>query len=161
VRVPPTGASTAVWILLTRHHSVPYNEANREGPAPSCSREAFLTVHLFSGSIGGRRAFYLEHAWQQGVYSNKPHTLVKFDLPPAPAPHCLTIALAQYEPTDTPVDYTLDVYAQAHFSLRPVPEALTPSARVAGAWRGASAGGYAGQANHVPRSHRSVDPFRV
>lgn len=149
VRVPATGASTAVWVLLTRHQSVPYNEAHREGAPRAGSGEAFLTVHLFSGAAGGRRAFYLEKAWQQGVYSNRPHTLVKFDLPPAPAPHSLTLALAQFELTDAPVDYTLDVYAQAHFSLRPLPAEPAPAARASGAWRGASAGGSPNHDTHV------------
>ena len=67
VNVPPAGAATAVWVLLTRHSSRPYNLAMAEGR--DASRDAFLTVHVFRG---GARAHYLERCWMQGVYSNRP-----------------------------------------------------------------------------------------
>ena len=93
----------------------------------------------------------------QGVYSNRPHTLFKFDLPPSSPPHALTLALAQFKPTHAQVDYTLDVYAQAHFALRRMPPPPTPSARASGAWRGATAGGSPNNDSHVDNPRVLLD----
>ena len=71
--------------------------------------------------------YHLESCWLQGVYSNRPHCLVKFDLPPGT--HRLTLALAQYKPVDHRVDYTLDVYAMAPFKLRALPHAMRHTER--------------------------------
>mmetsp|Transcript_34635 Transcript_34635/g.114109 ORF Transcript_34635/g.114109 Transcript_34635/m.114109 type:complete len:546 (-) Transcript_34635:104-1741(-) len=144
VNVPPAGAATAVWVLLTRHSSRPYNLAMAEGR--DASRDAFLTVHVFRG---GARAHYLERCWMQGVYSNRPHTLVKFDLPAASAPQQLTLALAQYKPTDSQVDFSLDVYAQAPFTLRPIAPPEPTASRLTGAWSGRTAGGSSNHDSYV------------
>lgn len=76
-----------------------------------------------------------------GVYSNRPHCLVQFDLPPGT--HKLTLALAQYKPVPHQVDYTLKVFSMATFNLRPLPFSMRCSERVQSAWRGLSAGGCA------------------
>merc|ERR1719473_567479 len=94
----------AVWILLSRH-----TVRKDQG------KDDYLTVHVFK-ERGGFRVYYLETCWRQGVYSNRPHCLVQFDLPPGT--HRLTLALAQYKPVEHQVDYTLKVYSMAPFTLR-------------------------------------------
>ena len=79
-------------------------------------------MHVFKGERGGFRCYYLEEAWKEGVYSNRPHCLVQFDLPPGQ--HQLTLALAQYTPVSYQVDFTLKVFSMAPLSLRPLPYAM-------------------------------------
>jgi len=121
--------SAAVWLLLSRH-----TVRKDQG------KDDFLTVHIFK-QRGGHRVYYLEQCWQQGVYSNRPHCLVQFDLPPGN--HKLTLALAQYKPVAHQVDYTLKVYSMAPFTLRKLPFTMRETKRLNSAWRGASAGGCA------------------
>ena len=121
------GKPAAVWLLLSRH------TARKEQ-----GRDDYLTVHVFK-ERGGHRVYYLEHCWRQGVYSNRPHCLVQFDLPPGK--HKLTLALAQYKPVAHQVDYTLHAYAMASFSLRKLPYSMRETKRLNGAWKGPSAGG--------------------
>ena len=119
----------AVWILLSRH-----TVRKDQG------RDDYLTVHVFK-ERGGYRVYYLEQCWRQGVYSNRPHCLVQFDLPPGA--HKLTFALAQYKPVAHQVDYTLKVYSMAPFTLRRLPFTMRETKRLNAAWRGVSAGGCA------------------
>ena len=121
------GKSAAVWLLLTRH-----TVRKDDG------KDDYLTVHVFK-QRGGFRVYHIEEAWVQSVYSNRPHCLVKLSLPPGS--HKLTLALAQYKPVPHQVDYTLDVYSMASFSLRPLPYTLRHTERCTGVWRGATAGG--------------------
>ena len=101
---------------------------------------------------------------------HRPHTLVKFDLPAASAPQQLTLALAQYKPTDSQagrsprvtseskprvernapqVDFSLDVYAQAPFTLRPIAPPEPTASRLTGAWSGRTAGGSSNHDSYV------------
>ena len=100
----PQGAPAAVWLLLSRHTT-----------RKDHGKDDFLTVHVFREKRGGTRCYYLEECWEQGIYSNRPHCLVQFDLPPGA--HKLTLALAQYKPVPHQVDYTLKVYSMAPFAL--------------------------------------------
>lgn len=127
--VPP-GAPAATWLLLTRH--TVFKDQGKDD---------FLTIHVFKGERGGFRCYYLEEAWKEGVYSNRPHCLVQFDLPPGQ--HQLTLALAQYTPVPYQVDFTLKVFSMAPLSLRPLPYSMRHLERVAGSWHGPSAGGCA------------------
>ena len=122
------GSPAAVWLLLTRHTT-----------RKDQGRDDYLTMHVFKGGRGGFRCYYLEEAWRQGVYSNRPHCLVQFDLPPGA--HRLTLALAQYRAVAHQVDYTLKVYSMASFTLRKLPYAMRHVEQLQGGWRGASAGG--------------------
>ena len=128
------GTPAAVWLLLSRHTTKPFQEKMGK----DYYRDDFLTVHVFQ-QRGGYRVYYLEECWRQGVYSNRPHCLVKFDLPPGS--HKLTLALAQYKAVDHQVDYTLKAsrgtgpFARAHLRCspsapRPVCTAAPPSAPV-------------------------------
>ena len=127
------GRSAAVWLLLSRHTQRGASATHGEE-----GKDDYLTVHLFKAR-GGYRVFYLETCWRQGVYSNTPHCLVKFEL--EEGDHNLTLALAQYQPVDHQVDYTLDVYSMVPFGLRPLPFRMRHTERLTGAWRGVSAGG--------------------
>ena len=128
VNVPP-GKPAAVWLLLSRHTT-----RKNQG------KDDFLTVHVFR-KRGGFRVYYLEECWKMGVYSNRPHCLVQFDLPPGT--HKLTLALAQYSNVPHQVDYTLRVYSMAAFTLRKLPFTMKEVQRIGGEWRGPSAGGCA------------------
>jgi len=121
--------SAAVWLLLTRHTT-----------RKDQGKDDFLTVHVFK-QRGGYRVYHLETSWLQGVYTNRPHTLVKFDLPSGT--HKLTLALAQFKAVAHQVDYTLDVYGQAPFAMRLLPRTMRHVTSVAGSWRGGNAGGCA------------------
>jgi len=121
------GKSAAVWVLLSRH-TVRKDQGDDD----------YLTVHV-AKARGGFRVYYLETVWMQGVYSNRPHCLVKFDLPIGA--HKLTLALAQYKPVAHQVDYSLEVYSMASFSLKQLPHSMRHVERASGAWKGASAGG--------------------
>ena len=124
-----------MWILLSRHTT-----------RKDQGRDDFLTVHVFK-ERGGHRVYYLEKAWEQGVYSNRPHCLVQFDLPPGT--HRLTLALAQYKPVPHQVDYTLKVHSMASFTLAALPFAMRESQTLHGEWRGATAGGCANHDSYV------------
>jgi len=122
-----TSRVAAVWVLLSRH-----TVHKQQGS------DDFLTVHV-SKERGGYRVYYLETVWMQGVYSNRPHCLVKFDLPIGS--HRLTLALAQYKEVKHQVDYTLDVYSMSGFVLKKLPFHMRHSERLSGAWKGTNAGG--------------------
>ena len=127
------GRSAAVWLLLSRHAQRGASATHGEE-----GKDDYLTVHVFKAR-GGHRVYYLETCWRQGVYSNTPHCLVKFEL--EPGDHNLTLALAQFQPVHHQVDYTLDVYSMVPFRLRPLPFRMRHTEMLAGAWRGVSAGG--------------------
>ena len=154
------GRSAAVWLLLSRHTQRGASATHGEE-----GKDDYLTVHVFKAR-GGHRVYYLETCWRQGIYSNTPHCLVKFEL--EPGDHNLTLALAQFQPVDhqvdytldlpltltltfkpnpnpnpnpNQVDYTLDVYSMVPFRLRPLPFRMRHTEVLAGAWRGVSAGG--------------------
>ena len=127
------GRSAAVWLLLSRHAQRGASATHGEE-----GKDDYLTVHVFKAR-GGHRVYYLETCWCQGIYSNTPHCLVKFEL--EPGDHNLTLALAQFQPVDHQVDYTLDVYSMVPFRLRPLPFRMRHTEMLAGAWRGVSAGG--------------------
>uniref|UniRef100_A0A7S4BPK7 Calpain catalytic domain-containing protein n=1 Tax=Chrysotila carterae TaxID=13221 RepID=A0A7S4BPK7_CHRCT len=119
--------AAAVWLLLTRHTT-----RKQQG------KDDFLTVHVFK-QRGGRRVYHLETCWLQGVYTNRPHCLVKFDVDPGT--HTLTLALAQYKAVPHQVDYTLNVYSMAPFALRTLPMGLRHALHAKGRWHGIAAGG--------------------
>ena len=128
VTVPSGSKPSAVWILLNRHTT-----------RKDQGKDDFLTMHVFRGERGGFRVYYLEDVWKQGVYSNRPHCLVQFDLPAGQ--HKLTLALAQYKPVPHQVDYTIKVYSMSPFKLRPLPYSMRHSQRMSGSWKGLTAGG--------------------
>lgn len=77
----------------------------------------------------------------QGIYSNRPHCLIKFDLPAGN--HRLTLILAQYKEVAHITAYTLEVYSMASFALRKLPYSMRHSQQLVGAWKGLQAGGCA------------------
>lgn len=84
-----------------------------------CQAGDYLTLHVYKKQ-GGQRVYYpSDNAFFRGVYSNNPHTLVRFDLEGDDPGH-YTLVLSQYEKTRD-VSYTLNVYCTSAFRISVTP----------------------------------------
>jgi len=116
-----------VWLLLTRHITDRDDFAeNRE----------FITLHVYKSE--GRRVFYPDNKYIEGVKINSPHYLCKMKPPRGTSRY--TIVLSQYEKLNT-IFYSLKVYSTCKFSMGPVPEIYTSKKRLTLAWNKSTAGG--------------------
>jgi calpain-7 len=129
-RSSPAGKSSAVWILLSRHVT-----SHMVGDG-----SGYLTIHVYNSvGDGGGRVYYPHDAKIRSTYTNNPHTLVRFDVPPGLFK--FQLVLSQYERCFD-VDYTLNVYCMSPIGLERVPFTLPyclPG--VKGVWDEVSAGG--------------------
>ncbi len=119
--------TSAIWLLLTRHvtFKVPL------------AKQPFITMHVYK-KRNGSRIYYPSSTFLQGVYSNNPHNLIRFDV--EPGRHIFTLVVSQYERVND-IDFTIYAYSMAPIlklnKLLPYPHAID----VIGKWSSANAGG--------------------
>ncbi|KAJ3146966.1 calpain 7 [Geranomyces michiganensis] len=101
----------AVWILLTKH--VTQTEENTD----------YLTLHVYDGTEG-RKIFYPEPPFVQGVYINNPHIL-----------------LSQHEKSMRALEYTFTVYAMSPFRVQEIVDLCPHLYQFTGGWTETSSGG--------------------
>eukprot|EP00904_Undaria_pinnatifida_P013645 jgi/Undpi1/9410/HiC_scaffold_27.g11867.m1 len=128
--------SPMVWVLLSRH--VTTLEVD------STSGD-FLTVHVY-GDTDGKRVYYPGKPMFRGLYTNNPHTLVRFDLPETTTRKDIayTLVISQYE-KKREVRYTVNVYCTSTFRLFETPVAPEHRMKFMGNWDASSAGGGMGR----------------
>ncbi|CAM9298974.1 unnamed protein product, partial [Hapterophycus canaliculatus] len=108
--------SPTVWILLSRHVTVLESDP-AEGD--------FLTMHVYA-ETQGRRVYYPDKPMFRGIYTNNPHTLVRFDLPENKTAKDewdkYTLVVSQFE-KKREVRYSVNVYCTDTFRLDKTPAA--------------------------------------
>ena len=170
--VKRSSASPSVWVLLTRH--VMEKEADEQPDAHDArgggggrgllqdinlkeladnGLKDFLTIHVYDDT-GGKRIFTPTKAMIEGIYSNNPHTLVRFDIPPVSANELpassnssvrsvrrsYTLVVSQYKKVRD-VSFTLNVYCTAPFRLMRTPATPPHKRTVKGHWGASTCGG--------------------
>mmetsp|Transcript_17511 Transcript_17511/g.38275 ORF Transcript_17511/g.38275 Transcript_17511/m.38275 type:complete len:823 (-) Transcript_17511:4358-6826(-) len=133
VKVEDRENKGVVWILLSRH-------VIDKRQVLSEDKGDFLTLNVYDRKHG-KRVYYPEKALVRGTYSNNPHSLITFEVPPGV--HKYTLVVSLYEKTRA-VNYTLSVYASVHCLnpvLRAIPETLAYTEKIIGDWEEHSAGG--------------------
>ncbi|CAN0179771.1 unnamed protein product [Ectocarpus sp. 6 AP-2014] len=130
-------AAATVWVLLTRHVTVIESDP-AEGD--------FLTMHVYAGTQG-KRVYYPDRPMFIGIYTNNPHTLVRFDLPENTGSTDkwidYTLVVSQYE-KKREVRYSVDVYCSTTFRVVQTPTSPEHEQTVLGKWDQNSAGGALG-----------------
>ncbi|CAM9123398.1 unnamed protein product [Ectocarpus sp. 12 AP-2014] len=130
--------SPTVWVLLSRHVTVIESDP-AEGD--------FLTMHVYAGTQG-KRVYYPDTPMFKGIYTNNPHTLVRFDLPENTGSTDkwvdYTLVVSQYE-KKREVRYSVNVYCSDTFKLYHTPTAPEHARSIVGAWDQSSAGGALGR----------------
>ncbi|CAN0358549.1 unnamed protein product, partial [Ectocarpus fasciculatus] len=130
--------SPTVWVLLSRH--VTKIESDPEDGD-------FLTMHVYADTQG-KRVYYPDTPMFKGIYTNNPHTLVRFDLPENTGSTDkwvdYTLVVSQYE-KKREVRYSVNVYCSDTFKLYHTPTAPEHRRSIAGAWDQSSAGGALGR----------------
>lgn len=116
----------------------------REGRIGAGSNEGdpnmdYLALHVYENTRDGppRRRYYPRDPLVRGVYSNNPHSLVRFDA--KPGRHSYTLVVSQYKRLRT-IDFSIHAYSMAEAQLcvaaNPFREVF-----VQGAWAPGSSGG--------------------
>ena len=123
--LPKSRSSSAVWLLLSRHVVNKTKETDDK-------TVQYLTLHVYTEN-GGKRMFYPQKPFITSPYSNNPHTLVRFDVPPGET-RTYTIVVSQYE-KEHPLSYTLDVFSMAPLRLTSLPRTMGSEVRVDGRWK--------------------------
>ncbi|CAM9120690.1 unnamed protein product [Phaeothamnion confervicola] len=148
--VAPVAAQTpTVWVLLSRHVTELEHDA---------SSGDYMTLHVYAeeggsgtvGDVGGRRIYYPDKPMYRGIYTNNPHTMVRFDLPPDDGTaltdehgqRCrrFTLVVSQYEKRRD-ISFTLNVYCTATFRLGHTPPPPEHTLTLASSWDACNAGG--------------------
>ena len=84
----------------------------------------------------------------RGVYTNNPHTLMRFDVAAprssAQRRRLYTLVVSQHEKTHN-IDFTLNVYCTSTFQLYHTPPPPHMVSEVRGAWDASNAGGCLGK----------------
>jgi hypothetical protein len=174
-----TSGGATVWVLLTRHIVAKEAEedpdahdargggsgrglgtggATAAGLATTAGLDGkdYLTCHVFENTAG-RRVFAPGGGGSggggplvQGVYSNNQHALVRFDVPPPPAPSAtspskaFTLVVSQYCKVRA-VDFTLQAWCTTRaLNLAPTPPLPPHGLELRGVWDAGSAGGALG-----------------
>ncbi|CAM9123159.1 unnamed protein product [Laminaria digitata] len=139
--------SPMVWVLLSRH--VTTLEVD------STSGD-FLTVHIYDDTEG-KRVYYPGKPMFRGLYTNNPHTLVRFDLPETTTRRDIayTLVISQYE-KKREVRYTVNVYCTSTFRLFETPVAPEHRRKFTGTWDDGSAGGGMGQPGYYTNPQYAV-----
>lgn len=77
----------SVWILLTRHVSdssvkkIKHLEGAENLDGEGIEDDVFLTCHVYSNTDGAR-VFVACEKFVSGLYTNDPHSLIRFDVDP-------------------------------------------------------------------------------
>lgn len=147
--LPKSKNSSAVWLLLSRHV---VDKRLETGEGGSNIKPQYLTLHVYKGK--GRRMFYPQKPDMSRPYSNNPHTLIRFDVPPGET-MTYTLVVSQYE-KERNLSFTLDVFSMASFRLSPLSRTLAGwEVRTEGKWHGKlptyQKGGLLGTAGGSPR----------
>jgi len=125
----------ALWMLLSQHKhtasSTNAADAEKEYSSKSMtSREdstcksddaSFLTLHIYSGKQG--RVLYPHGALLRTAYTDDPHTLVRFYVPPGS--HCFALVLSQWDQRRD-IDFTLAVFSMVDCTLKRMPRLIAP-----------------------------------
>eukprot|EP00752_Nemacystus_decipiens_P002304 g2180.t1 len=130
--------SPTVWVLLSRHVTTIESDP-AEGD--------FLTMHVYADT-DGKRVYYPDKPMFRGIYTNNPHTLVRFDLPENRTAGDqwakYTLVVSQYE-KKREVRYSVNVYCTHTFRLDRTPAAPEHERSFMGEWDERSAGGALGR----------------
>ncbi|KAL5496731.1 hypothetical protein EMCRGX_G013080 [Ephydatia muelleri] len=111
-----------VWILLSRHITTKSDFANNE---------KFITIHV-SNKTGGRKVYFPEQFFVQGIKINTPHYLAKLEnLPKGGSSY--TVIVSQLESLST-IYFTLSVYSTCEFQCGPVPDPYAHSKQLQSKW---------------------------
>ncbi|CAM9283760.1 unnamed protein product, partial [Scytosiphon promiscuus] len=107
----------------------------------------FLTMHVYANTQG-RRVYYPDKPMFRGIYTNNPHTLVRFDLPENKTARDewikYTLVVSQYE-KKREVRYSVNVYCTDTFRLDKTPAAPEHQRWITAGWDEHSCGGPLGR----------------
>ena len=87
------------------------------------STASFLTLHVYSGKQGRVIGTIDREALLRTAYTDNPHTLVRFYVPPGV--HSFALVLSQWEQRHN-IDYTLAVFSMVPCTLDIMPDVLKP-----------------------------------
>ena len=87
------------------------------------STASFLTLHVYSGKQGRVIGTIEREALLRTAYTDNPHTLVRFYVPPGV--HSFALVLSQWEQRHN-IDYTLAVFSMVPCALDVMPDILKP-----------------------------------
>lgn len=127
VSVPTdTKKASPVWVLLSRHTN------NRE----DVFEKEYVTLHLYKTNHPMTRVFYPAKPLVRGTYSNNPHYLARFDIPPVSGAttQSYTLVVSQYEKLRD-ICFTVDVFSTARFKMRNIPVNYGHERKMKGEWK--------------------------
>lgn len=132
LEVKNSGASGAVWILLTRHITDKEDFAN--------NRE-YITVLVYKNE--GKKVYlpFDPPPYIDGTRINSPHYLCKMKLNQSGTSR-FTLVISQFEKMNT-IYYTLRVYSTCDFALQKIQNEYKHKLKETGGWKGKTAGGCA------------------
>lgn len=142
IEVGPRRRPAALWMLLSQHRNDSAVAAATTGRLPTSStrihdassmewnavtdaRESasYLTLHVYSGKQGRVIGTIDRDALLRTAYTDNPHTLVRFYVPPGV--HSFALVLSQWEQRHD-IDYTLAIFSMVDCTLSAMPNIVTP-----------------------------------
>ena len=136
IEVGPRRRPAALWMLLSQHKNKSSSKKNMNissiasssvGSTNSYSEDfgsihsstaSFLTLHVYSGKQGRVIGTIDREALLRTAYTDNPHTLVRFYVPPGV--HSFALVLSQWEQRHN-IDYTLAVFSMVPCTLDIMP----------------------------------------
>jgi len=125
-----SGKTESVWVLLSKHYT-----DTRGSSAEMGSRDQdFLALHMSRCQKGGRVFFHgqtQEPEGVQGIYSNSPHHLLRFDVPVGDQSYTL---VPSHKDKEAAMSYTIKAYCTLPFELQALRLKPTYRASQSGSW---------------------------
>lgn len=135
------GVVVTIWVLLSRHISCLRPQSTDE--TKGFDDDDYLTCHVFNNT-DGKRIFSPDKPFVQGVYTNDPNNLLRFDVDAAECSKSdllFTLLISQQQKRRD-LSYTLTVHStNAPFELKRLPHLFANKADMSGSWSDGSSGG--------------------
>jgi len=128
------GKLPAIIWFVTSQHSIDLNDDETQD---------FLGMHLYQVQRPGMRIYHMRKALVSGTYTNSPHEALKFQPTPKDGTHFTLVPSrnCSRKPKKQMLDFSIRIFSTVPITVNWIPEKWRIVKRVAGAWKGESAGG--------------------
>lgn len=121
-----------LWFVISQHTPNFTDDAKMD----------YLTAHIYKADRPYRRMFHTQPL-VNGVYTNAAHSSVKFQPEPKDGKYFTLVPSrwCSHQPKKPMLDFTIRIFSTVPLQVEPIPFRMKNLQRVAGEWKGQSAGG--------------------
>lgn len=158
----PKGTDVTVWILLSRHVTdFKRNIHEHLDCVDACVQDDddsdYLTCHIYQ-STGGR-VYMNTYPHVNGLYTNDPHNLIRFDFHSQEELAVYTLVLSQLR-RKSDISYTISMFSTSSFGLTHTPSLPSHQLELNGAWMdaGSSSNGFSSSGGSTSNESFYLNP---